>query len=84
MFCIICFFQTLDFIVAVVTLFSQSSSTHIIFRVRPYLQFFYKNVYVLTKTGTTWNNLIPSKLLEKIQELSETFQDQTSETTDIT
>ena len=80
MFCLICFFQNLDFRVAVVTLFSQSSSTHRIFRVRRYLQFFYKNVDVLTKIETTWNNLKPSKPHENIQELFEASQ----ETTDIT
>ena len=80
MFCLISFFQNLDFSVAVVTLFSQSSSTHRILRVRRYLQFFYKTVCVLTKIGTTWNNLKPSKPHENIQELFETSQ----ETTDIT
>ena len=80
MFCLICFFQNLDFSVAVVALFSQSSSTHRIFRVPRYVQFFYETVYVLTKIGTTWNNLKSSKPNENIQELFETSQE-TADTT---
>ena len=80
MFCLICFFQTLDFSVAVVTLFSQSFSTHRIFRVQAYVQFFYKNVYVLTKIRNNLEHLKPSKPHENIEEIFETRQ----ETTDIT